>query len=297
MNQQLDQLIKLAEGNRWERLRFAPGRYLYGQCFQKIVYPFSKRGFPVDIRTFWGEKMHIILPAAMDLFLLGGKTHDSELRLARFMINTLSPGDQVADIGAHYGFFSLLAAQLISSTGRIEAFEASASTHLVLDKNLSRAPQASAHHLAISDSCGQLDFHEFPTRYTEYNTLRPEQFAEQKWFTKHPPTVHTVSTNTLDAFCEEHLFQPTFIKIDVEGAEDKVIAGMSRLVTKVHPIIVMEYLAGTRFNQAHQRAAQQLKDWGVHSHLINAEGHLERCDDITAYLKASRMDSDNLVFF
>jgi FkbM family methyltransferase len=240
--------------------------------------------------------MHIILPAAMDLFLLGGKTHDSELRLTRFMINNLSPGDQVADIGAHYGFFSLLAAKLIGSNGRVEAFEASANTYTILRQNLEAAPQANAHHLAISHSCGTLDFYEFPTLYTEYNTLQPEQFAEQKWFVKHPPVVHTVSAKTLDDFCEEQIFQPTFIKIDVEGAEDKVIAGMSRLLAKHHPIIVMEYLVGARFNQAHQQAAQQLKQWGFHPHIIHSDGHLEQCHNIDDYLKTNKMDSDNLVF-
>lgn len=296
MLRQLERLTVLARGGRWNRLRFAPWRYLYGQCFQKIIYPFYRRGIPANIRTFWGTEMSIVLPAAMDVFLLGGKTHDSELRLTKFMIRHLSPGDEMADIGAHYGFFSLLAAYLTGPNGRVEAFEASSDTFEMLQRNLHTIPQTKAHHLAINDCNGHLDFYEFPTLYAEYNTMRPAQFAGQKWYKKHPPEVHQVPAMTLDTFCEQYAFQPAFLKIDVEGAEDKVIAGMLKFLSVHRPVIIMEYLAESRLNEAHQLAASKLRKWGFSSQRIKADGHLESCSDIEAYLQQSGLDSDNIVF-
>ena len=296
MLRKLDRLTELTQGSRWGRLRFAPWHYLYGQCFQKVVYPFLRRGILANVKTFWGAEMHIRLPAAMDIFLLGGKTHDSELRLTRFMIQQLSPGDQVADIGAHYGFFSLLAAELTGPHGRVEAFEASTNTFNVLQGNQKDKSQINAHHLAINDFDGHLDFYEFPTLYAEYNTMRPSQFAEQKWYRKHPPKVRQVPAMTFDTFCTHFTFQPAFIKIDVEGAEDKVIAGMTQVIANDRPIIVIEYLAETRLNGAHQLAAKKLNESGFSAHRIKANGDLAACRDIDAYLRQSGLDSDNIVF-
>lgn len=296
MNRKLDRLEELARGSRWNRLWFSPWRYVYGQFFQKLAYPRHRRGRSVVARTFWGENLQIVLPAAMDIFLLGGKSHDSELRLARFMINHLSTGDQVADIGAHYGFFSLLAARLVGPKGRVEAFEAAGGAFEILADNLLKTSVAAAWHLAVSDSERQLAFYEFPTLYTEYNTLSPEQFAGQDWFEENPPVMRTVSAVTMDAFCREHNFYPTFIKIDVEGAEDQVIGGMSALLSANSPVIVMEYLNDTRNNRAHQRAVSQLAAWRFRPHFISSTGELEQCKDISAYLHARGIDSDNLVF-
>lgn len=292
----LDRLAALARGGRWQRFLFAPRRYLYGQFFQRVIYPRRGHGRRSSAGTFWGDRMQILLPAAMDIFLLGGKTHDSELRLTRFLINQLSVGDQVADIGAHYGFFSLLAARLVGDAGRVEAFEASESTFALLADNVLNQPPAAAHRVAVSDAAGPLAFYEFPTLYTEYNTLAPDQFAGQRWFAQNPPRKYTVDAVTMDDFCREHDFLPDFIKIDVEGAEDKVVAGMSRLLSSGRPVIVMEYLADIRSNEAHRRAAGRLQEWGFAPQVINAKGGLDPCEDIDAYFRESGIDSDNLVF-
>lgn len=292
----LDRLSVLARGNRWQRFLFAPRRYLYGQFFQRVIYPRRRQGRRALASTFWGDRMQVLLPAAMDIFLLGGKSHDSELRLTRFMINHLSTGYQVADIGAHYGFFSLLAARLVGDAGRVEAFEASESTFGILADNVRGLSSVEAHQVAVSDVAGELAFYEFPTLYTEYNTLAPGQFAGQRWFAQNPPRKYNVGAITMDDFCRERDFQPDFIKIDVEGAEDKVIGGMSWLLSKNRPIVVMEYLANLRKNEAHRRAASHLQAWGFYPRKINQEGDLEPCWDIDGYFRESGIDSDNLVF-
>lgn len=296
MNRRLDQLGRLARGPAWRRLLHAPGRYLSGQFFQKVVYPRRKRGRPASARTFWGRKMRIVLPAAMDIFLLGGKTHDSEQRLTRFLLHRLQPGDRVADIGAHYGFFTLLAARLTGPSGRVEAFEPAAGAFNLLRHNTEALPQVDAHHLAISDQAGEISFYEFPTLYSEYNTLEPEQFEGEPWYERHPPVLCRISTMSLDDFCRQHDFQPTLIKIDVEGAEDKVIAGMQEMLATGRPIVVMEYLAEERLNVAHRQAARSLRERGYRPHRITPSGDLEPLESIEASLKARGLDSDNIVF-
>ena len=226
---QLDERARLARGIKWQRLWFAPVRYLRGQFFQRALYPIHKQGRPVTATTFWRSYMKIILPSAMDIFLLGLKTHPSEIRLSRFLIRQLKPGDNFIDVGAHYGFFSLLAAELVGASGKIWALEASPATFKILQENLQKTPQALAFHQAVSDREGQLDFYEFPTLYAEYNSLHPEQFSDTAWLKTNPAKVHQVPSIRLDNFCKEKTIFPDLIKIDVEGAEAEVVRGMSKL--------------------------------------------------------------------
>ena len=125
---QLAHVEKLAASSRWHRLLHAPGRYIYAIGFRTLVYARTRRGVFRQVNTFFGVPMQVVLPAGTDLYLTGGKTHDSEIRLARLLLETLRPGDDFVDVGAHFGYFALLAAQLVGPTGRVRAYEASAST-------------------------------------------------------------------------------------------------------------------------------------------------------------------------
>lgn len=77
--------------------------------------------------------MNIALPASTDIYLTGGKSHDSEIRLAKFLIKNLNQGDNFVDIGAHYGYFTLLGAHLVGKGGRV-FFEPGKSTYSLLEK-------------------------------------------------------------------------------------------------------------------------------------------------------------------
>lgn len=55
--------------------------------------------------------------------------------------------------------------------------------------------------------------------------------------------VVTVETTTLDGELSRHP-APDLLKIDVEGAEDMVLAGASRLIGQVRPIVLIECFAG-----------------------------------------------------
>ena len=48
----------------------------------------------------------------------------------------LKPGDHFIDVGANIGYFSLLAAAVVGSAGRVSAFEASPITRQALVRNI-----------------------------------------------------------------------------------------------------------------------------------------------------------------
>src|SRR5215831_5359470 len=90
----LEKVEGLAKGSKAKRLLAHPPRYFYSVFYKKFIYPQTKKGLESTATTFFGAKMKVALPAAIDIYITGGKTHDSEIRLTRFLIKNLKEEDQ-----------------------------------------------------------------------------------------------------------------------------------------------------------------------------------------------------------
>lgn len=292
----LQQVEKKATASKWNRMLSHPYRYFDAIFFREFVYNKTKQSKAVMGQTFFGQKMHLLLPSSTDIYLTGGKSHHSEIRLARYIIQELEMGDIFIDVGAHYGYFSLLAANLIGASGRVIAFEASPTTFRILEKNLAALSNTSAYHQAISDTAETLTFYEFPNLYSEYNSLDITQFEKENWFQDAPPQKVDVAAIPLGKYLGTQSIIPKMIKIDVEGGEFKVIRGLKSFLKIHHPIITMEYLSEKRGNQAHANACDLLKQLGYQGFIINEKGRLDTVNDLNQSINKRDLESDNVVF-
>lgn len=243
-----------------------------------------------------GHPMHIFLPASTDIYLTGGKSHDSETRLARLLIRNLNKGNTFVDVGAHYGYFTLLAAQLVKEQGKVIAYEASPKSFALLQSNTKQLPQIDIRNEAVSSENGQIEFYQFPNLYSEYNSIDAAQFEKEEWFQKAKPEKIVAKAIQLDSVFTTEKIIPKIIKIDVEGAEYQVLKGMETTLANAAPQIVMEYLSASRGNAAHKKAAALLYEHHFQSFSINSEGQLDPCPDIEDFIEASGCESDNIVF-
>lgn len=297
-----DLLRKLAAVEAWDKapkwLKAAsrPVRYPFGILYARAWYPLFRKGLLLGARTFFGSYMQVRLPAGTDLYLSGAKTHSSEIRLARLLIRNLEPGMTFMDIGAHYGYFSLLAAKLVGDSGKVMAFDAARSNYEILAHNVQGQKNIRSFHQAVAANNGLLTFYEFPPKYSEYNTTDPDQFSGAEWFRNIEPVVHEIEAYSIDHLTDVHALRPDIIKIDVEGAEDKVILGGSRFFSGSAALIVMEYLAPERHNRPHREAVRLLLAHGYQCHRIDESGKLHPLPDPDRYLSDTRQDSDNLAF-
>lgn len=295
-HQKLDEVEKLATTSKVGRLLQSPIKYLYAILHRELVYRRSRQSVAAKANTFFDTKMHVLLPAATDIYITQGKSHDSEIRLARFMINQLNEGDQVLDVGAHYGYFALLAATLTGPKGKVVAFEAAPKTFSVLHQNSLLAKNLTVVNKAASDVRGQLTFYEFPNMYSEYNTLDPSQFEGEPWYKDYPPDPLDIDTILMDEYLADNHFNPDLIKIDVEGAELRVLKGMEHYLSDKSPVIAMEYLSESRGNQPHIMAENWLLQKGYLPYAISRNGEPELLEGVTSYLADSELESDNILF-
>lgn len=240
--------------------------------------------------------MYILLPSSIDIYLTGGKSHNSEIRLAKYLITYQKRGNVFVDVGAHYGYFTLLTAKLVGSAGKVYAFEASPATHAILHKNALSYQNISDFNVAASDVAGEVSFYVFPNLYAENNTLDVDLFKQEAWFKAYKPTPVKIQAVVLDNFLAQKNVVATIIKIDAEGAEFKIVSGLQHYVQDHSPVVVMEYLSEAKGNVAHQKAEQLLNNLGYTANSIDTNGNLQPIANVASYMQANTLDSDNVVF-
>jgi FkbM family methyltransferase len=310
----LKKVENIAHKTAFGRFVFAPHRYIFAQFIQKIWFPITHRGVTSEAPTFFGHPLSMILPSATDIYLTGGKSHDSEIRLAQFLLNILKNEDQMTDaklqnqaskvklqrsnfidIGAHIGYFTTLAARLVGDKGVIIAVEAAKGTFQILSKNVEKLSNITPIHAAATAKDGELlTFYEFPVLYSEYNTMHVEQFENDRFFKKFKPEKVEVVGVTVDSLVKKFNLKNPVIKIDAEGAEAEVIAGTAATMREQSPTIIMEYLRDR--NESHKAAFTLLIAADFKPFSIENGGILRGLISIADYFERTGLDSDNFVF-
>jgi FkbM family methyltransferase len=314
----LKEVEKLARTTAFGRFAAVPLPYIFAQYIQRIWFPITHRGVEAEAPTFFGHPLSMMLPSATDIYLTGGKTHDSEIRLAQFLLKTLknseipnskfqiSDGNKDAanfelqtsnfiDIGAHIGYFTALAAKLVGEKGQVVSVEAAKGTFQILSRNVENLPNVTAIHAAATAKNGELmTFYEFPVLYSEYNTMHVEQFENDRFFKKFKPEKVEVTGVTVDSLVKKFKLQNPMIKIDAEGAEAEVIAGTVKTLREQSPTIIMEYLRDR--NESHKAAFALLIAASYAPFSIENGGILRGVPSPADYFEQTGLDSDNFVF-
>jgi FkbM family methyltransferase len=157
------------------------------------------------------------------LRILGGTYEPEQTRLFQ---QRITAGATVLDIGAHVGYYTLLASALVGPNGRVVAFEPNPENHGFLRRHmrLNDVTNVTMEDVAVSDSTGTASF-AFGTgsgtgRLAEHGVLE-------------------VRTVRLDEYCREQGVEPDVLKIDVEGAELTVLRGADEVIRSRHPVIFL----------------------------------------------------------
>lgn len=149
----------------------------------------------------------------------------------------LKPGMTVIDVGANVGYFSLLAADLVGSSGTVYAFEPEPENNTLLLTNIeiNSYTNIRAKKVAVSNTCGSTDFF--------LSELDNGSHSIYEAGARGVAATLSVETTTLDAFIEEEEWPVVdLLKIDVEGAELMVLEGMELLNKRSNRIrLILEY--------------------------------------------------------
>ena len=148
---------------------------------------------------------------------------------AEFLKSVIKKGMKVVDVGSNIGYYTLIAADLIGSGGRVFSFEPDTENFRLLQKNISEnnCQNIEAINLAVSDKTGKLRLflsEENQGDHRIYDSGSKRQSVE-------------VGATSLDDFLKDRPVD--FIKIDVEGAEPLVFAGMGGVIKNNPKVLIM----------------------------------------------------------
>jgi FkbM family methyltransferase len=292
----INEVEAYASTSKFIRFIKNPLKYTFSIFYSKLFYKYFNISIDIKAKAFWGQSFILKFPSAIDIYLSGGKTHNSEIRLAKYLATNLLENSIFIDIGAHFGYFSLLANNIISN-GKIFSIEASPNTFEILKQNVDNKNNIWSFNIAIADKNEIFEFCEFSTLYSEYNTLEKAQYENEDWFQNSNLTMTKVHCKKGDTFIIENSIVPNFIKIDVEGAEDKVIHGFKDTLSNHNPFIIMEFSNSVRGNTNHIIADSELKKMGYSPHFIDNSGKAEIIKvDTKSYVDSLYLESDNIVY-
>jgi FkbM family methyltransferase len=150
-----------------------------------------------------------------------------ELDFQRQFAHTLKPGQVVLDIGAHVGFYTLLASRLVGPGGSVHAFEPLPRNMRFIERHIeiNHLQNVTLHESAVSDRQGLAWFGSGSSNSTGRLT-GDGQF--------------NIQVTSLDALYEEGVLSAVdAMKIDVEGAEYHVLSGGLRMLETQHPVIFL----------------------------------------------------------
>lgn len=162
-----------------------------------------------------------------------------EFWLTKYFAMSIAPGDVVFDVGANLGYYTILAADLVTQTGQVVAVEPNPEIFWLLTKNVEvngYMDCVEAHNFALSNT-GEKGTLPFFVPAGEPKNGRFIGKSENVEFLQTKGVVQDVKLGDLSV---ENFDRVDFIKIDVEGAEIAVLNHLRPIIERFNPKIVCE---------------------------------------------------------
>jgi FkbM family methyltransferase len=218
----------------------AAGRPLQVKGKGFLLDPITPHEGSRNVTVAGGYRMTVDLANAIHRQIFMGCFARDMTRWARAL---LPRGGAFLDVGAHAGYFSLLASHRVGSSGRVCAVEPNPRTFSALQRHLTQnaVRNVNAVMCGLADREGVLALH-LPPPQLDYNaTVLPRD----GW------TRTEVPVRTLDACVREwNIDRIDLMKIDVEGAELLVLAGGEQALARGVVRHAMIEVNGPRLTEA-----------------------------------------------
>jgi FkbM family methyltransferase len=274
------------------------GRYLIvrlntgANFLARLLYVGERKHATVDgHRLILGDR-HI--PSLAFLSHCVNGTYEPETSAS--MRSLIKEGMIILDVGAHVGYYTLLAAERVGPTGHVYAFEPEPENFKLLVKNVESNGfrNVTCVNMAVSDSSGVTTFYvnrEGNDLHSLVNHSSDRGGAEIRIRTiSLDEFASTVPLKTVDA-----------IKMDIEGMEALALAGMSKLLSQSPSLsIVLEFAPALIRNCGRDpiEVLQGLLDRGVRVSAIDGTRRAQivtRQDVKATVLEAERCGAINLL--
>ena len=219
----------------WLLMRLVPHERLFGWHRRGLLRPLEALVLRGELAVLGGMGVHMRLSAASfapwgaQAYAVLTGTH--EIQVQEALRRTAGPGDVVWDVGANIGSFALLAARVVGPQGHVVAIEPEAACAAAIRTNAARngLHWLEVREVAATDRTRDVEMIVVgDSLWTRLASVGEHDLATDRRL------VGGCALDDLDAPA------PALVKIDVEGAELDVLAGMRRVLEQARPVVVCE---------------------------------------------------------
>lgn len=209
----------------------------------------------------------------IDRHFANGVSYEPEV--AHVLMRVLRPGDCAVDVGANIGFFTLFMSAAVGPTGYVYAYEPGSNNLPTLRKNiaLNNFANIEVNEKPLWNKSEPVTFWLNPDSAGSNCLWDPGLWHENKR-AQVAPNFSTVDATTLDASVHKKV---RLIKIDTEGAEQRILEGAMTILTHDHPPFIVTELnpfGSRQFGCNNQTLRDFMGQFGYDIFLLHPDGTL-----------------------
>ncbi|SDP50031.1 FkbM family methyltransferase [Phyllobacterium sp. OV277] len=162
-----------------------------------------------------------------------------EIWLTQFCARNIQAGMVVVDVGANFGYYSVLLAELVGATGKLIAVEPNPHAMDFLKRSIDLNGFLRRTHFEqsiLSDETTGTAPLFVPHHEPKNATVVEPHFVANPLI----GSIIDVPVTTVDQLCKSY-DRVDFIKIDAEGAEQRIFGAMEETIARHKPMIVVEF--------------------------------------------------------
>ncbi|RMH20528.1 MAG: FkbM family methyltransferase [Acidobacteria bacterium] len=188
---------------------------------------------------------------------------------SRLVEDCLRPGQVAVDVGANIGYFTLLLARGVGATGRVYAFEPDPESFALLRRNVAANGYGNviAAQAAVAEEAGTVRLFRSPDNAGDHRTYDAGDGRA---------AIVVEAVRLDDALADAA--RVDFIKMDVQGAEPRALAGMRALLERSPRVVLLS----------------EFWPWGLARGGASAAAYLEQLDALGFSLQLIDDDAERL---
>jgi FkbM family methyltransferase len=156
-----------------------------------------------------------------------------EPELVELISHNVTRGCTAVDVGAHIGYYTLLLSRVVGPAGQVFSFEPLPTNFECLCENLrlNKCDNVNAVNKAVLDGRRQIhvQLDEDDRLPVDVSLATPGDVGDL-----------ILASVSIDDFLISQTKKVDFLKVDAEATEDKVLAGAQALISRDHPLILIE---------------------------------------------------------
>jgi FkbM family methyltransferase len=192
----------------------------------------------VTCRIFTGDEMQVVIPEIVGDELC--RQGFIEADVTQVLLGTLRPGMVFVDVGAHYGYHSLVASRAVGPSGRVLALEPGRGVLGLLRANTAGAANIVVDAVAACARTGTVLLHDYGPGDSALSTIHDGARVPLDERRRLRGEAYPVPAVALDDHLLARGIRPDFVKVDAEGAELDILHGMRRILDEVGPVLALE---------------------------------------------------------